>query len=147
MVKNDMTQKGKNTKDVSHSEETIQNENKTVPTITDKEREQKINTSLKSLLENGDNWQRKSTSVQGVSIIRLPESKTRKASLAVEVNPINEQGLPIKKRGIMIMSPNEREAFQNVFSDPRLDSLIGMMNDVSGIKKGSSQKNTDIIEI
>ena len=90
------------------STETVQNENKTVTTVTDQERVQKIVSSLKSLLETGEDWQRKATSVQGVSIIRLPASKTRNASLAVEINPINESGTPIKKKGVMIMSPNER---------------------------------------
>lgn len=143
-----MAKKNTSQNNVSTSEETVQNENKTMPTITEQERVQKIVSSLKSLLDTGEDWQRKATSVQGVSIIRLPASKTRNASLAVEINPINESGTPIKKKGVMIMSPSEREAFQSVFSDPRLDPLIGMVNDVSGIKRGSSPKGTnDIIEI
>ena len=129
---------------VSTSEETVQNK---TTEITEAERVHKIVSSLKSLLDTGEDWQRKSTSVQGVSVIRLPESKNRKASLAVEINPVDERGLPMKKKGIMILSTNEIDAFQSVFSDQRLPALIGMVNDVSGIKKGSTHKNTDIIEI
>ncbi|GEM_PF-545982 len=115
--------------------------------ISDQERVQKIVSSLKNLLETGEEWQRKSTSISGVSVIRLPESKTRKASLAVEINPLNDQGLPIKKKGVMIMNPSEVEAFQNVFSDSRIPSLVTLANDVSGIQKRTSSKSTDIIEI
>ncbi len=143
-VENDMA-KDNTKKDVSNVE-TGKKVQGTTP-ISDQERVQKIVSSLKNLLETGEEWQRKSTSISGVSVIRLPESKTRKASLAVEINPLNDQGLPIKKKGVMIMNPSEVEAFQNVFSDSRIPSLVTLANDVSGIQKRTSSKSTDIIEI
>ena len=130
----------KNTQNnVSSTEAQVQN--------TDQEKVQRIVSSLKSLLDTGDDWQRKDTSVKGVSIIRLPANKTRNASLAVEINPVNAQGTPMKKKGVMILSIAEIEAFVNVFSDQRLPNLVNIVNDVSGVKRGSSPKSNDIIEI
>jgi len=137
-VKNDMARK--NTQNnVSSTEAQVQN--------TDQEKVQRIVSSLKSLLDTGDDWQRRDTSVKGVSIIRLPANKTRNASLAVEINPVNAQGTPMKKKGVMILSIAEIEAFVNVFSDQRLPNLVNIVNDVSGVKRGSSHKSNDIIEI
>lgn len=120
---------------------------KTQQPITDAERVQKITTSLRSLLEKGDDWQRKGTSVLGVSVLRLPENKTRKASLAVEINPLNQQGLPMKKKGIMILTINEIDAFREVFSDPRVPALIEMVSSVSGTVARIQPKNSEILEI
>ena len=59
--------------------------------------------TLKTFMEEGADWERKHTSVKGVSIIRLPATKNRAASLAIDINPIGDNGLPMKKKGIMIM--------------------------------------------
>lgn len=91
--------------------------------------------NLKSFLETGDDWERKETSVPGVSLIRLPRTKTRPASLAVEINPVNEKGAGIKKKGIMIMGLAELKAFQEVFSNEKLSVLLSAIEDVIPVKK------------
>ncbi len=40
--------------------------------------------TLKAFIEEGQDWERKNTSVKGVSIIRLPATKNRAASLAID---------------------------------------------------------------
>ena len=64
-------------------------------------------TTLRTFIEEGQDWERKQTSVKGVSIIRLPATKNRAPSLAIDINPIGDNGLPMKKKGIMIMNAAE----------------------------------------
>src|SRR5512145_634803 len=90
--------------------------------------------SLKEFIEEGQDWERKVTSVKGVSIIRLPPYKNRPASLAIDINPVGENGLPMKKKGIMIMNADELQAFRETFKNEKLDNLIKTLEDVSGRK-------------
>ncbi len=55
--------------------------------------------SLTEFLEDGDDWERKKTSVDGVFILKLPEYKGNPPRLAIELNPTDSSGNPTKKRG------------------------------------------------
>lgn len=89
-----------------------------------------ITEQLRTFIEEGQDWERKPTSVSGVTIIRLPKTKTRPASLAIEFNPVNEQGLPMKKKGIMIMNAAELAAFRAAFGNEKVDSLMKALEEV-----------------
>ena len=103
--------------------------------------------NLKSFLETGDDWERKGTSLSGVSLIKLPKTRTRPASLAVEINPVNEKGAGIKKKGIMIMGLTELKAFQDVFSNEKLAVLLTAIEEVIPAKKSLNPEKGDILEI
>ncbi len=102
--------------------------------------------NLRTFLENGEDWERKPTSVPGVSLIRLPATRNRPASLAVEVNPLGPKGLPIKKKGIMIMSSQELDAFQQLLSNQNLSILLCGIEELLPEKK-AAQKQGDVLQI
>lgn len=52
------------------------------------------------------------TSIRGVTILKLPQTKSRPASLAIEINPLTDKGTPMKKKGVMIMGQAELNAFR-----------------------------------
>ena len=106
-----------------------------------------LTASLKEFVEEGADWERKNTSVKGVSIIRLPQYKTRPASLAIDINPIGENGLPMKKKGVMIMSAAELQAFREVFRNDKLDNLIKTLEDVTGKKAAGKPAKADVVQI
>ncbi|MEN6610349.1 MAG: hypothetical protein ABFC24_05865 [Methanoregulaceae archaeon] len=106
-----------------------------------------ITDSLKAFMETGEDWERKNTSLKGVSIIRLPKTKTRPASLAIDINPVNERGLPIKKKGMMIMSREELLAFREVFSNEKVDVLLKSIEEVIPGKKAVPTGKEDILQI
>lgn len=106
-----------------------------------------ITDSLKAFMETGEDWERKNTSLKGVSIIRLPKTKTRPASLAIDINPVNERGLPIKKKGMMIMSREELLAFREVFSNEKVDVLLKSIEEVIPGKKAAPAGKEDILQI
>ena len=95
--------------------------------------------TLKTFIEEGHDWERKQTSVKGVSIIRLPATKNRAASLAIDINPIGDNGLPMKKKGIMIMNGAELAAFRTTFTNAKVDSLIVALEEVLPDRKASGK--------
>ena len=68
--------------------------------------------SLKEFIKEGQDWERKETSVKGVAIIRLPQNKNMPASLAIDINPLKENGLPMKKKSIMIRDAAELNVYE-----------------------------------
>jgi hypothetical protein len=61
------------------------------------------NERLKEFLNEGGNWERKATNIPGVFLFRLPASKGKPASLAIEINPDDTYGSITKKRGVLLL--------------------------------------------
>ncbi|MGD0080089.1 MAG: hypothetical protein ABSB80_05525 [Methanoregula sp.] len=103
---------------------------------------------LKTFIEEGQDWERKQTSVKGVSIIRLPATKNRAASLAIDINPIGDNGLPMKKKGIMIMNRAEIAAFRTAFNNEKVDGLVAALEEVLPERKTSGKPaKADVLQI
>ncbi|MGA2699256.1 MAG: hypothetical protein WCE46_02045 [Methanoregula sp.] len=104
--------------------------------------------TLKAFIEEGGDWERKATTLAGVSIIRLPATKNRPASLAIDINPLGENGLPMKKKGIMIMNAAELAAFRAVFNSDKMDSLLKALEEVLPERKtGAKSKKADVVQL
>jgi len=98
-----------------------------------------LSKQLRTFIDEGQDWERKPTSVKGVSIIRLPKTKNRPASLAIDINPINEHGVPMKKKGIMLMNAVELAAFRAAFNNERVDNLIKALEEVLPERRMAAQ--------
>jgi hypothetical protein len=48
-----------------------------------------LNEKLAQFLKEGQNWEKKPTSVEGVFLLKLPTFKKSPPSIGIEVNPIN----------------------------------------------------------
>lgn len=104
--------------------------------------------TLKAFIEEGQDWERKHTSVRGVSIIRLPATKNRPASLAIDINPIGANGLPMKKKGVMIMNAAEIAAFRAAFNNEKIDSLVAALEEVLPERRTSGKPvKPDVLQI
>lgn len=106
-----------------------------------------ISESLRTLLEHGEDWERKNTTVPGVYLIKLPRTRNRPASLALELNPIGESGLPIKRKGLMIMSARELEAFRRLFENPKVASVLDAIDDLFPERRNQGRVADDVVEI
>ncbi len=106
-----------------------------------------LNEVLRTFLETAEDWERKNTSLNGVSIIKLPGTRTRPPSLAIEINPVNQKGTPMKKKGIMIMNGTELSAFREIFSNPKVDSLVRTIEEVAPGRKYQKSGAGEILEI
>ena len=104
--------------------------------------------TLRAFIEEGQDWERKPTTVKGVSIIRLPATRNRAASIAIDFNPIGDAGLPMKKKGIMIMNAHELAAFRAIFTNEKVDSLMRALEDVLPDRKVSSKPaKSEVVQI
>ena len=104
--------------------------------------------TLRAFIEEGQDWERKPTTVKGVSIIRLPSTRNRAASLAIDFNPIGDTGLPMKKKGVMIMNANELAAFRHIFTNEKVDSLLKALEEVLPDRKVAAKSaKSDIVQI
>ena len=63
-----------------------------------------IQKQLKDHLEKAEDWEKMDTPIKGVSVVRVPATKTRPALLFIEVNPLKENGTPMKRKGLFVGS-------------------------------------------
>jgi hypothetical protein len=103
--------------------------------------------TLRVFLENGDDWERKMTSIRGVTILKLPQTKSRAASLAIEINPLTEKGIPMKKKGVMIMGQSDLKAFREIFNNEKVEVLITSIESIAPARKGVKGGEGDVIQI
>jgi len=104
--------------------------------------------TLRAFIEEGQDWERKPTTVKGVSIIRLPATRNRPASLAIDFNPIGDTGLPMKKKGVMIMNGNELAAFRAIFTNEKVDGLMKALEEVLPDRKVATKSaKSDVVQI
>jgi len=61
-----------------------------------------IQNQLKDHLENAEDWEKMDTPIEGVSVVKVPATKTRPALLFIEVNPLKENGTPMKRKGLFV---------------------------------------------
>lgn len=106
-----------------------------------------ISENLRNFLDTGEDWERKTTTLPGVSIIRLPATRTRAASLAIEVNPLDANGRPMKKKGILLMGREDVTAFAVIFTNNKLMTLVEAMEAVTPEKKTQRKGQRDVLEI
>ena len=91
-----------------------------------------INEKLAQFLSEGQNWEKKSTNLPGVSLLKLPTFKKSPPSIAIEINPINAStGLGTKKRGIIIRSGSELEQITQLLANPKVVELAKKIEEVN----------------
>ena len=86
---------------------------------------------LLDFLKHGRDWERRATTVPGIFVLRLPEAGKRPASLAVELNPVDDSGRPTKRRGLVLRSSEELKAFRELINNDRLEKLMAKIDEVN----------------
>ena len=103
---------------------------------------------LRQFLNEGRNWERKATNIPGVFLFRLPASKGRPASLAIEINPVDTYGSITKKRGVVIRSASELDEVSRLLSHPKIGELSKKIDEVNPKRDATSGKGAhDIFEV
>jgi|YelNatPaOPRAMG01_1025707.scaffolds.fasta_scaffold378017_1 hypothetical protein len=102
---------------------------------------------LKDFLENGKDWERRQTTIAGVFILKIPQLKSKPASIAVELNPVDEYGNPTKRRGVILRNSEELKEFKNLINNEKLEYLLKVLDDINpkAIKRAKPSK--EAIEI
>ena len=102
---------------------------------------------LSEFLDTGKDWGKVKTSVPGVFVLKMPGTKNRQPSLAVEINPVDAGGSPTKRRGLIIRTIEELLEFKEILNNDKIENLLEMLEDVNpeSAKKGKDIK--EVIEI
>jgi len=90
-----------------------------------------IEAQLKEHLKNGKDWEKMETPVDGVSVVKVPATKTRPALLFIEVNPLKEDGKPMKRKGLFVGSKEMLIKFGEALNDDKVFQLIGELEKVN----------------
>jgi hypothetical protein len=108
-----------------------------------------IQERLNQFLKESSDWERRTTSVPGIFLLKLPRSKTgtRREAIAIELNPINPTtSSPTKKRGIVLMSASDLEEFRKILTNPKMSELAVTVDGINPEIK-SKAKRTDSLDI
>ncbi len=90
-----------------------------------------IQNQLKEHLKNAKDWDKMETPIEGVTIVKVPGTKSRPALLFLEVNPLNEDGSPMKKRGLFVSNKEMLLKFSETLNDDKTFQLIGEIEKVN----------------
>jgi hypothetical protein len=105
---------------------------------------------LSSFLKTGADWGRLKTSVPGIFILKMPAYKSSPARLAIELNPVDGSGSPMKKRGLVLRSKEELEEYKTIFQVEKLTPLVEQVEKVNpevSKKQAFKQGGEDVLEI
>jgi hypothetical protein len=109
---------------------------------------EQANERLRQFLNEGRNWERKATNIPGVFLFRLPATKGRPASLAIEINPIDTHRSITKKRGVVIRSASELDETSRLLGHPKVDELSKKLDALNPKREATTGKaGPDIFEI
>jgi len=65
------------------------------------------------------------------SMLKLSSSRSRQASIAIEINPIDAAGSATKKRGIVIRSASDLNQFNRILANEKLIELAKKLDEVN----------------
>jgi hypothetical protein len=71
------------------------------------------------------------TPVEGVTVVKVPATKTRPALLFLEINPIKADGKPLKRKGLFVGSKEMLIKFSEALNDDKTFQLIGELEKVN----------------
>src|SRR5262245_59458337 len=107
-----------------------------------------IEDRLANFLKDAKDWERRATNIPGVFLLKLPSSRTRRAAVAIEINPVDAAGSYTKKRGIVIRSASELDEFNRILANQKLVELTRKIDEINPKQKeATSEGRSDIFEI
>jgi hypothetical protein len=107
-------------------------------------RDASLEQRLRDFLRSEGEWERSRTSIPGVFVVKLPGRGPRGAELALEINPVDGQGQPRKRRGYMVRGKAELEELSRILSDARLARLAEALEAVNPRKVRNDSRMIDI---
>ncbi len=101
-----------------------------------------IEAQLKAHLKNGADWEKMDTPVPGVSVVKVPATKSRPALLFLEINPLKEDGKPMKRKGLFVGSKEMLIKFGEALQDDKVYQLIVELENINpeGATTGAKKK-------
>ena len=90
-----------------------------------------IQEQLQEHLKSAKDWEKMETPISGVSVVKVPGTKTRPALLFLEINPLKDDGSPLKRKGLFVGNREMLVKFSEALSDDKVYQLIGEIEKVN----------------
>jgi hypothetical protein len=109
-------------------------------------RVQELESRLREILEKARDWQRVPVrSSPGIFVVKAPGTKRNPPSLLIELNPVDENNLSTKRRGLYIKSRKDLEEFRKLINDRNLDALVSALEEVNGRREEEEGESEDLM--
>jgi hypothetical protein len=96
-------------------------------------RVQDLESRLREILEKARDWQRVPVkSSPGIFVVKTPGTKRNPPSLLIELNPVDENNMPTKRRGLYIRTRRGLEEYRKLINDRNHDALVSALEEVNG---------------
>lgn len=105
---------------------------------------------LNELLSEMHDWEKTATSVPGVKIVKIPENKFVPARLAIEINPVDENNKPLKRKGAVVISNSDLfEKYKELFENDKVLDLIKTIDELREVtpKKAEEEKENTTFQL
>ncbi|TFF89767.1 MAG: hypothetical protein EU548_06435 [Promethearchaeota archaeon] len=99
-----------------------------------------IQTQLEEHLEKGKDWEKMETPISGVYVVKVPATKTRPALLFLEINPLKDNGKPMKRKGLFVGDKQMLVKFGELLNDDKVFQLIQELERVNPDREDSKRK-------
>jgi hypothetical protein len=100
-----------------------------------------IEDQLKEHLKGGKDWEKMETPIDGVNVVKVPATKTRPPLLFLEINPLKEDGKPLKRKGLFVGSKEMLIKFSEALNDDKTFQLIGELEKINPeVSAGKAKK-------
>ena len=99
-----------------------------------------IQAQLKEHLKSGKDWEKMATPIEGIGVVKVPATKTRPALLFLEVNPLKEDGTPMKRKGLFVGNKEMLIKFSEALSDDKTYQLIQEIEQINPKESKNSVK-------
>jgi hypothetical protein len=108
-------------------------------------RVQELESRLREILEKARDWQRVPVkSSPGIFVVKAPGTKRNPSSLLIELNPVDENNLPAKRRGLYIRTRRDLEEFRRLINDRNLDALVSALEEVNGRREEEEPEGLEV---
>ena len=107
-----------------------------------------VEDKLAAFLSKSRDWERRPTNIPGIFLLKLPSYRSRQATIAIEINPVDAAGSATKKRGIVIRSASELDQFKRLLANQKLIELARRIDEMNPKQKEApTATGSDIFEI
>jgi hypothetical protein len=108
-------------------------------------RVQELESRLREILEKARDWQRIPVrSSPGIFVVKAPGTKRNPPSLLIELNPVDENSMPTKRRDLYIRTRKDLEEFRRLINDRNLGALVSALEEVNGRREEEEEESEDL---
>jgi len=102
-----------------------------------------IELKIKEALNDVDAWQRVSTSLNGIFLVKTAQ-KADKETILVEINPKYESRKLLKRKGLFLKNTSELQKFINAMNNEKLYNILLALENISCEKEEEKIEPIDL---